>query len=63
MLRLVLKDGYGAYAPVNILEKLGLFQRRPELLKNDKYSVKSDASLQVLDVFLARVSGIQAHLA
>ena len=57
MLRLVLKDGYGAYAPVNFLEKLSLFQGRPELLKNDKYLVKSDASLQVLDVFLTRVLG------
>ena len=57
MLRLVLKDGYGTYAPVNFLENLGLFQRRPELLKNDKYMVKSAVSLQVLDVFLARVLG------
>ena len=57
MLRLVLKDDHGTLAPVNSLEKLGLFKERPDLLKNDVYEVKSDVSLQVLDVFLARVVG------
>ena len=57
MLRLVVKGGHGTWAPVNWLRKLGLFQKRPELLRSDTYTIKSAVSLEVLDVFLVRVSG------
>ena len=57
MLRLVLKDGGGMWAPVSFLVKLEHFQKNPELLNSEQYLVKSDVSLEVLDLFLSRVFG------
>ena len=57
MLRLLLKDGSRTWAPVSFLGRLGLFQKRPELLKSGNYTIKSAVSLDVLDLFFARVFG------
>ena len=55
MLRLVLKNGGVTWVQGTSLSKLDLFKKRPELLKRNAYEVKSDVSLEVLNVFLARV--------
>ena len=62
VIRLVLKDGGETWAPVSFLEKLDIFRKRPELLKVDDYAVRSDVSLQVLNLFLSRVFGKESQL-
>ena len=63
VMRLVLKDGGETWAPVSFLERLDIFQKRPDLLKLDDYAVKSDVSLQVLNLFLSRVFGKESQVA
>ena len=57
MFRLVLKQGGDTSTPKGLLVKLGLFTKHPELLKGDKYVIKSTISSSVLDLFITRLHG------
>ena len=57
MFRLVLKQGGDTSAPKGLLVKLGLFAKHPELLKGDKYVIKSKITRSVLDLFITRLHG------
>ena len=55
MLRLVLRHGSGTWASKEFLDKLGFFQRRPELLREGEYRVSSNVDLSLLDLLLTHV--------
>ena len=56
-LRLVLSDGNWIPVHKGSLSHLGLFQRKPELLRGDEYRLESDVTQEILTLFLARVWG------
>ena len=43
--------------PKSFLSRLGLLQRRPDLVANGRYTITSDVSREVVDLFFARVLG------
>ena len=47
---------------MSFLEKLGIFQKRPELLASGEYKIRSDVSAATLDLFLSRVFGTPSRL-
>ena len=59
MLRRLLEDGG---AGMEMLEKLELFKKRPEMLKREEYKVRSNVSAATLDLFLSRVFGTPSRL-
>ena len=57
MLSFVLKDGSNTMVPPAIVERLSLFERRPELLDSSKYAITSNVNMEVLGLFLSGVYG------
>ena len=57
MFTFVAKRGPEIRVPMSVAEQLGLFKRRPELLRSGAYKIKSDVGPGVIGVFFAQLYG------